>query len=148
MIKLKVSSPLVRLAKKTSYLSGTARKPGNRMGYTIWFDNDGTDTTRDTSFIVDYLPTGVAFICTTSVIPGRAGLGIKTYVQYNGAWLNHLPDTSTRLGMDSLFRVTAVRFAIAPGIAKQNGTDLTTSLTADDSTDVDAGMIKYRVKIR
>jgi hypothetical protein len=52
--------------------------------------------------------------------------------------------------MDSLLRVTAVRFAVPKGINPHPGTnaDNPLGLLADDSTGTDAGMIKFRVRIR
>jgi hypothetical protein len=49
-----------------------------------------------------------------------------------------------------LLRISAVRFAIPPGINPQAGTvaDSALQLVADDSTGTDAGLIKFRVRIR
>jgi uncharacterized repeat protein (TIGR01451 family) len=145
-VKIAVSGPKLKLYKRTRLVNGTARKPGDQIKYTIYYDNDGSSPIVDTTFIVEYLPTDVALVDTDTVASG-AGVGIKTYVLYNGAWLNHLPSKTTPAGMDSLLRVRAVKFAIAPGIAAQAG-DNTSMLRADDSTGTDAGWIKYRVQLK
>jgi hypothetical protein len=120
----------------------------------LYYDNDGADSTRDTTFLIDYLPAGVAIVDTDTVGPGagKAVTPVMIYSLYNGTWINHLPklsiSTTKPATMDSLFRIRALRFAIAPKIAAQNGTDNITSVTADDSSGTDAGLIRYRVRIK
>jgi uncharacterized repeat protein (TIGR01451 family) len=144
-----IRAALLRIAKKTTV---GGKLPGDTLTYGVYYANKGTDTTRDTAFIVDILPKYVSFVDTISNAPGQAGLSIKTYVQYNGAWLNHIPSKATVAGVDSLFRITGVRYAVAPGIPKWQGPGAgeggANSVTADESTVVDAGLIKYKVRIR
>jgi hypothetical protein len=147
-VKLTIGGPQIKLYKRTALVNGS-RKPGNFIRYTIYYDNDGSDSTRDSTYIVDYLPTNVALVDTDSVWAGTSGASgkIKTDILYNGTWLRHIPDKNTPAGMDSLLRVRAVRFVVAPGIDTTSG-DNTTMLRADDSTGTDAGWIKFRVRIR
>jgi hypothetical protein len=101
---------------------------------------------------VDYLPTNVALVDTDSVWAGTSGNSgkIKTYALYGGTWLDRIPglaNKTTPIGNDSLLRITALKFAIAPGIDSTGG-DNATMPRADDSTGTDAGWIKFRVRIR
>jgi hypothetical protein len=143
-----IGGPILRLAKRVNAMDGTKR-PGDRLIYSIYYDNDGSASSVDTSFIVDYLPTGVAFLDTVTTDAGN-GATIKTYLRHGSDWLDHIPSTATPLGQDSLLRISAVRFAIPPGINPQAGTvaDSALQLVADDSTGTDAGLIKFRVRIR
>ena len=148
-VKVVIGGPKLRIRKITLKKSG-GTLPGDLLDYTIYYDNDGSAASEDTAFIVDYLPKGVAFVGTLSVA-GGAGNGdtILTYWYYNpgGSWITHMPDTSTIGGRDSLLRITRLKFAIPPGIAATAGDDADDEV-ADDSTGNDAGMIKFRVRIR
>ena len=151
-VRIRIGGPILRLYKRTALVNGTSRKPGDHIRYTIYYDNDGSDSTRDTTFIVDYLPTNVALVDTDSVWAGTSGNSgkITTYAMYDGAWVDRIPglaNKTTAIGNDSLLRITALRFAIAPGV-DSTGVDNPTMLRADDSTGTDAGWIKFRVRIR
>jgi hypothetical protein len=143
-----IGGPIIKTCTKVTLIDA-ARKPGDRLLYTMYYDNDGSATSVDTGFFVAYLPNGAMLLDTITTSAGNAST-IKTYVRYNNTWINHVPDNTTPSGYDSLARVTAVRFAVPPGINSQSGTnaDNALRLTADDSTGTDAGMIKFRVKIR
>jgi hypothetical protein len=135
-----VGGPVVRVLTRTTLVSGSA-EPGDTMVYTVYYDNDGSAPTPDSGFVVAYLPEGAAFMDT---LQGTSGNGnpVTTSVQCYGMWIDHIPITQ-----DSLLRITAMKYAIPPGINAQSGGDGTGNL-ADDSTDVDAGMVKFRVRIR
>jgi uncharacterized repeat protein (TIGR01451 family) len=144
-VKITIGGPLIRTGTKVTMVDGN-RKPGDRLLYTMLYDNDGSSATPDTGFYVAYIPNGAVLLDTISTTAGN-GMAIKTYTRYGGSWLNHIPSSATAMGADSLARVTALRFAVPPGVAAQAG-DNVSNLMADDSTGTDAGMIKFRVKIR
>lgn len=153
-IKIGISAPKIKIAKKAVLASAGRRKPGDLIQYRLYYDNDGSKATSvaalETTFIYDYLPRGVAFVDTDSIRPGigSATTPVKTYVLLNnGTWLNHIPSKLNQSGLDSLMGIRAVKFAVAPGIAADNGTDSKTNVIADDSTGTDAGLICYKVRL-
>jgi hypothetical protein len=137
----------IKVRTLTTLTSATA--PGDTVVYTIYYDNDGTDTTGDTGFVVAYLPEGTAFLDTLENKPDTArnawAAGFDIDWRHNGAWLENLP-----AGADSLYRIEAVRYTIPPGVGDQaSGVNPDQpGPMADDSLDSDAGYVKFRVRIR
>jgi hypothetical protein len=148
-VTVKISSPMVKTRTITALLDGS-RKPGNRIQYTLYYDNDGSSKTVDSGFYVAYIPKNTA-LDTVSLVQAGNGGPIMTYVNYFGSWINHVPANTTIAGRDSLLRVAALKFVVAPGCSSQvagTNADSPTNPMADDSTGTDAGRIRFVVKIR
>ena len=142
-----IAAPIIRLSKTVSAPSGKIL-PGDTLTYTIVYDNDGSAETRDTANIIDMLPLGVQFVQIDSLqidstqVLEPDSIDVDYRIGSNASWNEYLPTTP-----ESLMRVTGLRFQIPPGIGAQSG-DAADKVTADDSSDTDAGFMRFSVRIR
>jgi uncharacterized repeat protein (TIGR01451 family) len=154
-----VIAPRIRLFKRTTQVDPT-NKPGDRLIYTIYYDNDGGLESGDTTVIIDYLPNGIAFDTMLTVQLDTATravtetLKVKFHHRPSSTWLDSLPYGRARINStsrDTIWNIDAIKFLIPEGIGTQSSgavADDANDQVADDSLDRDAGYVKFRVRIR
>ena len=147
-VNLAIGAPTIRLAKAVTRIGFSGKpKPGDTLVYTIKYDNDGSGATTDPAYIVDQLPSSVTFLSLASAVGGNGNTPTME-LEYGTGWNSHVANDD-----DSLRIISALRFTVPSGLdADDNVGENADNTIADDSTghanDGDAGMIKFRVRVR